>query len=150
MNDGTVPKRRARPARLQARGVLVSDRQDLPVDSTGLAALAERTLSGENASDCELSLSFVGEGEMTALHERYMGEAGPTDVLAFPLGDHGLLGDVVVCPAVAARNSRDVAAELRLLVVHGTLHLLGHDHEEPEERARMWERQARYSGVVLP
>jgi probable rRNA maturation factor len=80
-----------------------------------------------------------------------MGEEGPTDVLSFPLDEDGLLGDVVVCPAVAARANLDAPeAELRLLVVHGVLHLLGFDHEEDGERAEMWARQERYSGVTIP
>jgi probable rRNA maturation factor len=82
-----------------------------------------------------------------------MHEEGPTDVLSFPLDevdDRGvrLLGDVVVAPVVAARNNpNDPAAEMRLLVVHGILHVLGYDHEEDSERAEMWARQERYSGV---
>jgi probable rRNA maturation factor len=58
-----------------------------------------------------------------------------------------LLGDVVICPAYASRNNDDLDAELRLLIVHGVLHLLGHDHEDEAERAEMWARQERYSGV---
>lgn len=136
--------------------ILVDDRQDLPVDTDGLVALAETCLRGEGATRSELSVSFVTEAEMAELHERYLGEPGPTDVLAFPLDgtdEEGvrLLGDVVICPAVAARNNPgDPTAELRLLLVHGILHLLGHDHEEEEERARMWELQERYSGVRVP
>lgn len=136
--------------------ILVDDRQDLPVDTDGLVALAETCLRGEGATRSELSVSLVTEAEMAELHERYLGEPGPTDVLAFPLDgtdEEGvrLLGDVVICPAVAARNNPgDPAAELRLLLVHGILHLLGHDHEEEEERARMWELQERYSGVRVP
>lgn len=136
--------------------ILVDDRQDLPVDTDGLVALAETCLRGEAATRSELSVSFVTEAEMAELHERYLGEPGPTDVLAFPLDgtdEEGvrLLGDVVICPAVAARNNPgDPTAELRLLLVHGILHLLGHDHEEEEERARMWELQERYSGVRVP
>jgi probable rRNA maturation factor len=85
-----------------------------------------------------------------------MDEPEPTDVLSFPLDDvdeHGrrLLGDVVIAPAVAARNNpADPEAELRLLLVHGILHLLGYDHEEDAERAAMWARQERYSGVRAP
>jgi len=115
-----------------------------------LVALAERTLAAEGQAGVELSLSFVDPDEMTALHERYLGESGPTDVLSFPLGEDGLLGDVVVCPQVAAGNNPDRDAELRLLVVHGILHLLGYDHEEDGERAVMWARQATYSGVPAP
>jgi probable rRNA maturation factor len=133
------------------RGVLVSDRQSGPVDGSGLARLAAAVLAAEGRGDAELSLSFVTEDEMTDLHVRYLGEAGPTDVLSFPLDEDGLLGDVVVCPAVAARaNPRDPDSEVRLLVVHGVLHLLGYDHEADEERTAMWERQERYSGVTVP
>jgi probable rRNA maturation factor len=85
-----------------------------------------------------------------------MGEEGPTDVLSFPLDDADgggvrLLGDVVIAPAVAARNHPDdPQAEIRLLLVHGILHVLGYDHEEDDERAEMWARQERYSGVRVP
>jgi len=131
--------------------VLVSNRQDEPFDAEGLAALAADVLAGEGRADVELSLSFVTEDEIADLHVRYMDEPGPTDVLSFPLDEDGLLGDVVVCPAVAARNNPgDPAGELRLLVAHGILHLLGHDHEDAGERAVMWERQAWYSGVQAP
>jgi probable rRNA maturation factor len=59
-----------------------------------------------------------------------------------------ILGDVVVAPAVAARNNpNDPAGELRLLIVHGILHLLGHDHMDDAQKAEMWVRQERYSGV---
>src|SRR2546422_8218021 len=129
--------------------VVVSNRQDLAVDESGLATLAERVLSGEGAPEGELTLSFVSTDEMEQLHETYSGEAGPTDVLAFPMGEDGLLGDVVICPAEARRSSDDLDAELRLLVVHGTLHLLGHDHQDEGDRRKMWRRQELYSGVRL-
>ena len=131
--------------------VLVSDRQGDAVDTEGLASLAADVLVGEGRGDVELSLSFVTEDEIAALHVRYMDEPGPTDVLSFPMDEDGLLGDVVVCPAVAARNNpADSQGELRLLVAHGVLHLLGHDHEEERGRAEMWARQERYSGVRAP
>jgi probable rRNA maturation factor len=138
--------------------VLVSDRQTMPVDAAALTTLARVTLRGEGLADAELSVSFVDEAEIEDLHLRYMDEPGPTDVLSFPLdeddvADDGarILGDVVIAPAVAARNNpSDPAAELRLLLVHGILHLLGHDHEDPEERAAMWSLQTRYSGVAAP
>jgi probable rRNA maturation factor len=131
--------------------VLVSDRQPAPVDAPALARLAAEVLAAEGRGGEELSLSFVDEAEIADLHQRYMGEEGPTDVLSFPLDEDGLLGDVVVCPAVAARAKPDASeAELRLLVVHGVLHLLGYDHEEDGERAEMWARQERYSGVTIP
>ena len=134
-------------ARLGIPIVIVSDRQHLPIDRDGLAELARETLSSEGQGEVELSLSFVAPGEMAELHERYLAEPGPTDVLAFPMGEDGLLGDVVVCPPEAARHNGDVAQELRLLVVHGVLHLLGYDHEDPGERQIMWDRQERYAGT---
>jgi probable rRNA maturation factor len=136
--------------------VLVDDRQDAPVDVEGLVALAGACLTGEGAANAELSVSLVTEEEIAALHLRYMGEVGPTDVLSFPLDEVDgdgvrVLGDVVIAPAVAARNNpSDPAAEMRLLLVHGILHLLGHDHEDEAERAVMWAIQERYTGVRVP
>jgi probable rRNA maturation factor len=136
--------------------VLIDDRQDdLPIDIAGLTALAGETLVGEDAANAELSVSFVTEREIADLNSRYAGEDAPTDVLSFPMGDVDedgvrILGDVVVAPAVGARNNADdPGAELRLLVVHGILHLLGHDHLEDADRAEMWARQERYSGVSV-
>ena len=137
--------------------VLISNRQSMPVDEERLITLARRTLGAEGfAGGVELSVSFVDESEMADLHARYMDEEGPTDVLSFPLhevDDRGvrLLGDVIVAPSVAARNNPDdPESEVRLLLVHGILHVLGYDHEEDAERAEMWSRQERYSGVRVP
>ena len=98
MDDPPTPDRSSSPH------VVVSNRQDLTVDEPALAALAERVLAGEGAPDGELSLSFVSSEEMAQLHVTYSGEPGPTDVLAFPMGEDGLLGDVVICPAEAGRS----------------------------------------------
>lgn len=136
--------------------VLVSDRQSDPVDRDGLVELARSTLEAEGEARSELSVSFVTAEEMADLHRIYLAEEGPTDVLSFPLdeiGEDGLrvLGDVVIAPAVAATNRpEDPAAELRLLLVHGILHLLGHDHEDEVDRAAMWAKQERYTGVRVP
>lgn len=134
--------------------VLVSDRQSLPVDAGGLTRLAAECLRGEGAVRSELSLSFVTVDEMAELHLRYLGEEGPTDVLSFPLDEDEdgvrVLGDVVIAPEVAARNNPDAAAELRLLLVHGILHLLGHDHEDEGERSKMWAQQERYTRMRVP
>jgi probable rRNA maturation factor len=148
MDDGEQPR------------VLISNRQDEPVDEEGLRVLARDTLRGEGIERAELSVSFVDQGEIAGLHERFMDEPGPTDVLSFPLDDVDeaeeregvrLLGDVIVAPTEAARNNPgDPASELRLLLVHGILHLLGYDHEDDGARTRMWERQERYSGVRAP
>lgn len=135
--------------------VLISNRVGVFVDEARLVELARRTLKGEGLHDVELSVSLVGEEEIAGLHERYTGEPDPTDVLSFPMGPGDVdetgtrvLGDVVIAPAVAARNNEsDPQAEIRLLLVHGILHLLGYDHERKEDRIEMWERQERYSGV---
>src|SRR5438309_9541380 len=95
--------------------VLVSNRQDRPVDIDGLTDLAQRVLAGEGRQGGELSISFVTTEEIAALHERYMDEAGPTDVLSFPLDEDGLIGDVVIAPETAAKNNPNVDYELRLL-----------------------------------
>ena len=134
-------------------GVLVSNRQALPVEEDSLIELARSCLEAEGAKGAELSVSFVTDEEMAGLRERYTGELGPTDVLSFPMdaesGDGRVLGDVVIAPEFAARNNSDLRAELRLLLVHGVLHLLGYDHEEETERKKMWVRQERYAGVAL-
>src|SRR5262245_19835297 len=153
MNDDPSPGGHTRTS---SPAVLVSDRQGTAVDVVGLAELARRTLLAEGIADAELSLSFVDEAEIEDLHVRYLHEPGPTDVLSFPLdgeddGGMRVLGDVVIAPVVAARNNAaDPAGELRLLVVHGVLHLLGYDHEEEAEKAEMWSRQTAYSGVPSP
>ena len=132
-----------------------------PVDEEGLRALARDTLRGEGIERRgALGVASSSEDEIADLHERFMDEPGPTDVLSFPLDDVDeadgtrgvrLLGDVVIAPAEAARNNPgDPEAELRLLLVHGILHLLGYDHEDDGARTRMWARQERYSGVRAP
>jgi probable rRNA maturation factor len=123
---------------------------------SGLIELARETLRAEGCGRAELSLSFVDDEEMEALHVRYTDEPGPTDVLSFPMDDREhdgvrVLGDVVIAPAVAARNNPDdPAGELRLLLVHGILHILGYDHQTEDERVEMWSRQERHSGVRTP
>ena len=138
--------------------ILVDDRQSSPLPLAALSELASSTLLAEGAAASELSLSFVTEEEIAELHERYMDEPGPTDVLSFPLDPDDVdedgvrvLGDVVIAPSVAERSRpEDRDAELRLLVVHGILHLLGHDHHEHDQRAAMWAKQERYTGVRVP
>ena len=105
----------------------------------------------------ELSIMLVGEVAMAALHERFMDEPGSTDVLSFPLDElragtaeepsaEGILGDIVICPEVAIRQAQvaghTTEVEMRLLLTHGILHLLGHDHAEPDEHKVMFGLQA--------
>lgn len=134
--------------------VLVTDDQDdHPVDTSRWATLAERVLEAEGvASDTELSMLFASEVTMADLNRLHAGEDGPTDVLAFPIDDEPvaggpprLLGDLVICPAVAHRNAPRHAGtyddEVALLVVHGLLHLLGMDHEEDADAVEMQRRE---------
>lgn len=124
------------------------------VDMDRWAALADGVLAIEGIDpEAELNLMFVDIDAMAELNLEHMGHEGPTDVLAFPLDgtDDGpgpvLLGDVVVCPDVAAANvatsGHAVDSEIALLVVHGILHVLGMDHAEPEEAAAMQARERR-------
>ena len=106
----------------------------------------------------EMSLRLVDEATITTLNERWMGKEGPTDVLSFPMDElspgkddddlpEGYLGDIALCPQVAEAQApglgRSTADEIRLLTVHGILHLLGYDHAEPEEHAEMFGIQGR-------
>ena len=95
---------------------------------------------GEGRAHGELSLSLVGDDAIRALNRDYRDKDRATDVLAFPLGGE-LLGDVIVSVDTARRRVRPpqwtLDDELAFLTLHGVLHLLGHDHLEPEERATM-------------
>lgn len=132
--------------------VFVADEQtDEPVDADRLRQLTEFVLADRGVpSWMEVSVLCVDSDAITALNRTHMGHDGPTDVLAFPIdapgettpGETAILGDVVVCPAVAAdqaaEHGRTSPEELELLVVHGLLHLLGHDHVEDEDRDTMF------------
>jgi probable rRNA maturation factor len=138
--------------------VVVSDEQDaVALDGSRWGDLARAVLMAEGRRSGELTLTFVDAGEIAELNREHMGVDGPTDVLSFPLdadadadaepiaGVPVLLGDVVVCPSIAAANAPTHAGtlddELALLVVHGVLHVLGHDHAAPDEAARMRGRE---------
>jgi len=147
----------------------IANESGVEVDESHLAGLARHVLDDMRVHPlAELSVLLVDEPAMTELHVRWMGEEGPTDVLAFPMdelrlpqpgGTHGdnsspdpdaaevLLGDVVICPQVAAAQAAEadhaVQDEIDLLCAHGILHLLGFDHAEPEEHATMFGLQDR-------
>jgi probable rRNA maturation factor len=108
--------------------------------------------------EAELCVKLVDEATMAEFNKRYMGKDGPTDVLSFPMdelrpgddGDveeEGILGDMLLCPQFAAAQapsfSRTPDDEMRLLTIHGILHLLGYDHAEPDEEREMFSLQAR-------
>ena len=139
--------------------VEVANESEIAVDEGALAGVCRYVLDAMEVSPlAELSVLCVDVDYMASLHERWMGEKGPTDVLAFPMDEldtarpddpdpgPALLGDVVLCPAVAVRQARaaghSMADELLLLATHGVLHLLGYDHMEPEEEKEMFGLQS--------
>lgn len=106
----------------------------------------------------DLSILLVDEAQMEVLHKEWMDLPGPTDVMSFPMDElrpapvgtepkPGMLGDIVVCPSVAARQALEsghaTMEEILLLVTHGILHLLGYDHADEGEKAKMFELQRR-------
>jgi probable rRNA maturation factor len=135
----------------------VNDESGENVDAPRLASLARFVLDRLRVHPlAELSILAVDTATMTTLHEHWMDESGPTDVLSFPMDElrpgsddrepePGLLGDVVLCPAVArtqaAAAGHSTDEELDLLCTHGILHLLGYDHAEPDEEREMFGRQ---------
>ncbi|GAA2733914.1 rRNA maturation RNase YbeY [Actinocorallia aurantiaca] len=142
----------------------VLNESGVPADEETLVRLARHVLDGMRIHPlAELSLLLVDEPAMRELNLKWMGEDKPTDVLAFPMdelrpghlsggsddgeADPGLLGDVVLCPAVAERQAGQAGHatqdELELLCTHGILHLLGYDHAEPEDHAEMFGLQGR-------
>lgn len=134
--------------------VFLANEQDLPVDHDRLSSLASHTLQSEDVDDAaELSILFVSSEHMRKLNSHFAGDNYPTDVLAFPMMDGDdtedesgpLLGDVVICPEIAQRNAERIghslSEELGVLVVHGTLHLLGYDHQGPKDKEAMERRQ---------
>ena len=116
-----------------------------------LAAFAIQELKLHRKS--ELAIQFIDEQAMEVLHIQWMDEPGPTDVLSFPMDElrpgtegeqtpPGLLGDVVICPQVAAKQAETAGhepiQEILLLATHGILHLVGFDHAEPDDEAEMF------------
>jgi len=137
----------------------VADESGTGADLTEIADLARYVLDAMHLHpQTELSVLLVTTEAMSDLHQRWMDEPGPTDVLSFPMDElrpgregavpaPGLLGDVVLCPQVAAAQAHaaghSTAEELLLLTVHGILHLLGFDHGEPDEEKQMFDLQRR-------
>ena len=137
--------------------VAIDDQDDHEIDVDRWSALAESVLRDEGVAGLsELNLTFIGVDEMTALNVEHMDGTGATDVLSFPLDDDGaevfagqprLLGDVLICPAVVHAQAPDRADdEMALMVVHGVLHILGMDHQEPVEQAEMQAAEQRHLG----
>lgn len=135
----------------------VNNETDARIDEAEFAALGAFVLDKMHvAAEADLAILFVDEAAMEELHIKWMDEPGPTDVLSFPMDElrpgtpsqptpAGLLGDIVVCPSVAARQAHTAGhsaeEEMLLLTTHGILHLLGYDHAEPEEEKEMFALQ---------
>ncbi len=136
----------------------INDETGSEVHTDDLLELASFLMSRLGMDDsAELSVSLVSEESMSDLHEEWLGEPGPTDVVSIPMDElrepgpedpvaTGVLGDVIICPAVAGRQATAVGHqaqdEMRILLTHGVLHLLGNDHADPTEAGRMFARQA--------
>ncbi len=132
--------------------ILNESEHDLDVNR--LAALSRFVMDRMRVHPlAELCIKAVDEATNAQLNEQWMDKTGPTDVLAFPMDElrpgmvgeeptEGVLGDLVICPAVAERQGASAGhgteAEIELLTVHGILHLLGYDHAEPEEHRVMF------------
>ncbi len=132
----------------------VNNESGMEADQLGLVALARFALDRLRIHPlADLSILLVDETTMADYHERFMDLPGPTDVMSFPMDElhaprdddeppMGLLGDIVLCPQVtalqASENGREPNAEAEYLLIHGLLHLLGHDHADPDEKAVMF------------
>lgn len=132
----------------------VNNESGTDVDELALLQLAEFALAELRIHpQAELSILLVDEAAMAELHQRFMDQPGPTDVMSFPMDElrapergqpppRGMLGDIVICPqftsAQAPENGREPAEEIQYLLIHGLLHLLGHDHADTGERAVMF------------
>lgn len=148
----------------------VNNESAIPADEEALARLGRFVLDAMYVHpEAELSIILVDEDAIEKLHIEWMDLPGPTDVLSFPMDElrpgtpgrptpAGVLGDIVLCPQVAARQAETAGHglqdELLLLTTHGILHLLGYDHAEPEEEAEMFGLQRRllvdYTGKEAP
>jgi probable rRNA maturation factor len=128
------------------------------LDVSGLSRLSRFVMDQMRVHPlAELCIKLVDEDTIAQLNEQWMEKTGPTDVLAFPMDElrpglvneepeEGVLGDLVLCASVAARQAAEAGHpthdELQLLTVHGILHLLGYDHAEPDEHKEMFDLQA--------
>lgn len=138
--------------------VVLNEQDSLPIDTTRWQCLASASLRSSGINEGELNLIFVDEIAMAELNNKHLGKNYATDVLSFPIdgfdGDdltESLIGDVVVCPAQAAAQAHEhqgqnahngsLEDELALLIVHGVLHVLGHDHYDKSTTDRMQSRE---------
>lgn len=139
----------------------INNESGVEVDEAAILSVAQYSMNELDVDPfAELSIIVVDLAAMSALHEEWMDEPGPTDVLSFPMDElrpgsvrgeereeesESILGDIVLCPEFAAEQAakagHSLDDELALLTVHGVLHLLGYDHAEPEEEREMFALQ---------
>lgn len=130
---------------------VAADGVRVPVSRDRVAAVATHVLRAEGVRDALVSFAFVSRADIARLNRDHLGHQGATDVISFgharAHASAPVVGDVYICPDVARENARmhgaGVREELLRLVVHGTLHVLGHEHPEGEGRtgSAMWRRQ---------
>lgn len=148
----------------------VNNETDYEVDLQDVNQLAESVMGAMFLHpETEVSIVFIDEEAMSALHVQWMDLEGPTDVMSFPMDElrpgkehapanNGILGDIVICPTVAEAQAKagghSTHDEILLLTTHGLLHLMGFDHMEPEEKEEMFTLQRRllesYTGRPAP
>lgn len=148
----------------------VNNETEYDVDLQDVSALADSVLKAMYLHpETEVSVVFIDEEAMSALHVEWMDLEGPTDVMSFPMdelrpgsasvpGENGILGDIVICPTVAEAQAKagghSTHDEILLLTTHGLLHLMGFDHMEPDEKTEMFTLQRRlleaYTGRPAP
>jgi probable rRNA maturation factor len=125
----------------------------IPVARARVKRVAEHVLRAEGVRDAMVAITFVSDRRIAALNARHLGHRGSTDVISFGFvpveSGGGVVGDIYIAPGVARKNAlahgQSVRQELLRLVVHGVLHVLGHDHPEDASRydSAMWTRQER-------
>lgn len=146
------------PDSRQATIDVVDEQTSVAADPVWMRDLAARALASLGV-DGDLSITLVEPDAMAALKERALGVREPTDVLAWPMDAAGdaspgplVVGDVVLCPAVAAEQARTAGKrledELAMLLVHGILHCLGRDHAEPDDERAMFAEQDRVLAAI--
>jgi probable rRNA maturation factor len=131
-----------------------AERVRAPLSRTRIRDIAIAVLKTERVRDAMVSITLVSRPHIARLNRRHLGHRGPTDVISFSLGDvtgvggrRVIVGDVYIAPDVARANAQalgtSVRDEIARLVIHGTLHVLGHDHPDGEDRTTspMWRRQ---------
>jgi rRNA maturation RNase YbeY len=137
------------PERGRRVDVTVIDKAPVPdaITEEHVTELVQHCLRAEKATgDWQVAIAFVGADEISMLHEQFMGDSAPTDIITFPYDDPEIAGgDIAICVTVASEYARDhgstCSAELEFLVLHGLLHLLEYDDTTDDERAKMLTRQ---------